>query len=50
MTEEKPAKQGSTALLGPRRMSTLALEANIENKMQGLKKMGEKTPVPVATP
>jgi len=31
-------------------MSTLALEANIENKMQGLKKMGEKPPVPVATP
>jgi hypothetical protein len=31
-------------------MSTLALEANIENKMLGLKKMGEQTPVPVATP
>jgi hypothetical protein len=30
-------------------MSTLALEANIENKMLGLKKMGEQTPAPVAT-
>ena len=33
-----------------RMMSTTTLEANIENKMLGLKKIGEKPQMPVAQP